>query len=873
MSISAKTGGRARARKGKQQPSASYGHDALILVSFAAALFVVLAVFWPQFSEPAGPAVHDALRLVLGVGMYAMPFAVLFTPLALLQCEAQQQLLRAALWSWSMVLIFALTGGLWPERSWGGLLGDSVAQLGFAYLGGFYPFVIALFSLLVVIRLAGRSLLLPVAQHAYQAAAGATAAAADFAGTVAEHADERALRRSERRIERDKRRAELSEAQRLRQEEILAAALEAADAPENDSPLIGLREQSLEVIEPAALAAAETRERVKTAGAAPAVVRPLGTARVHQASAAEVEDVEEEEEYLDEDDEFAAVLERAVGAADSGDGEEDEEEYEEEEYDEEAEYDEDEDVEEDAEVAEEVAASAPARRVVQRSESRNARSGDGRELLAAQALKAQSVREGQLGLFASTQAGYSLPPLDILRSAPVVAGEEQHIEKRSRIIEKTLASFNIEAKCVNAVIGPRVTRYEIRIGPGINVSKIHGLADNLALELAVKAVRIEAPIPGKSAVGIEVPNSSPQLVTLRSVLESPVYQSANHPLTVGLGRDIAGHPVIANLAKMPHLLVAGATGSGKSVCLNALIVSLLMRNAPDTLRLILIDPKRVELTCYENAPQLACPIVNEVAKAQNALKWVVAEMDRRYRLLEQSRARNIAAYNEMSSPEERLPFIVVVVDELADLMMLAGQTIEKLVCRIAQLSRAVGIHLIIATQRPDVKVITGTIKANIPSRIAFAVVSHVDSRTILDGGGADKLLGSGDMLFAPIGENKPMRVQGAYLSDEEIDKVVEWCREQAGAYYDESILNFGNGEGTSLADPYGLGADDSSRGDGRDELFDEAVEIVTNSGRASISYLQRRLKIGYNRAARLMEELEQEGIVSEPDHQGNRKVM
>jgi S-DNA-T family DNA segregation ATPase FtsK/SpoIIIE len=476
--------------------------------------------------------------------------------------------------------------------------------------------------------------------------------------------------------------------------------------------------------------------------------------------------------------------------------------------------------------------------------------------------------EGQLALFETTESSYKLPPMTLMRSAPPAAGEEKHLEERAKIIERTLGSFNVDARCVNAVVGPRVTRYELKIGPGINVSRIHGLSDNLALELAVKAVRIEAPIPGLSAVGIEVPNASPQLVTLRDILESPLSQKANHPLTVALGRDIAGHPVIANLAKMPHLLVAGATGSGKSVCLNALIVSLLMRNAPDTLRLILIDPKRVEMTNFIDIPHLACPVVNDVNQAQSALKWVVAEMERRYKLLERAKARNIATFNAAAAVEDQLPFIVVVVDELADLMMLAGQVIEKLICRIAQLSRAVGIHLVVATQRPDVKVITGTIKANIPSRIAFSVVSQIDSRTILDGGGAEKLLGSGDMLFAPIGENASLRVQGCYLSDEEIDRVVEHVRAQRGADYDESIIRFGQEEAEG---------DDDSAGGGEngkyDPLFGECVSIVQESGRASTSYLQRRLKIGYNRAARVMEELEQAGVVSPPDIQGNRKVL
>jgi S-DNA-T family DNA segregation ATPase FtsK/SpoIIIE len=488
----------------------------------------------------------------------------------------------------------------------------------------------------------------------------------------------------------------------------------------------------------------------------------------------------------------------------------------------------------------------------------------------------------QLYLFASTQAGYELPPMELLRDAPHIAGEEAHLAQRSAIIEATLRSFNIDAQCVNAVVGPRVTRYELTIGPGINVSKILALSDNLALELAVKAVRIEAPIPGKRAVGIEVPNAAPQLVTLRSILSTPLMQRSNHPLTVAIGRDIAGNPVIVNLAKTPHLLVAGSAGSGKSVCLNTLIVSLLMRNAPDTLRLIMIDPKRVELTGYDGIPHLACPVVCDVNQAQNALKWVVAEMDRRYRVLQARRARNIAAFNETAEPHERLPFIVVILDELADLMMLAGQTVEKLIARITQLSRAVGIHMVIATQRPDVKVITGTIKANVPSRIAFAVVSNVDSRTILDGAGAEKLLGGGDMLFSPIGENVPLRVQGCFLADDEIDRVVQHTQNQAAATLDESILSFGAREdGTPGAahdvpvlDLDGtLSSDYEASDPDRDPLFNEARGIVLDTGKASTSYLQRRLKIGYNRAARIMEELQDAGIVSEPDVRGDRKVL
>jgi DNA segregation ATPase FtsK/SpoIIIE-like protein len=458
---------------------------------------------------------------------------------------------------------------------------------------------------------------------------------------------------------------------------------------------------------------------------------------------------------------------------------------------------------------------------------------------------------------------YKLPSLSMLADAPAVPTEKADLTQQARVIEETLAAFEIEAKVVHIQEGPRVTRFEFTIGPGINLSRIHNLADNFALDLAVPSVKIEAPVPGKSAIGIEVPNRASRLITLKSILSSPDAQASTSPLTVGLGMDIAGRPVIVQIDRMPHLLVAGATGSDKSVCLNAVIMSLLFRASPEVLRLILIDPKRVELSPFKELPHLVTPVVNEVREAQSALAWAVAEMNSRYRAFSQSGARNIAAYNQRRPIGERMPYVVIVVDELADLMMMAGKTIERLICRIAQLARATGIHLVIATQRPEVKVITGLIKANIPSRIAFATVSQVDSRTILDQPGAENLLGSGDMLYSPIGESRPFRVQGAYVSDAEITAVAEYIKEQREPDYVTGVLEYAPEEEE----------EEGEGGDIVDELYEEAKQIVLSERRASTSYLQRRLKIGYNRAARIMEALEREGIVSESDGVNPREII
>jgi len=832
---------RTRAQKAAGTAPASTGPsvllDATILLSLALAIFVAAAVYYPSFSTPAGEQTRALLNRAVGLGMYLVPFVLGLLPAVIWRSTWRRFWLRAWAWAWCLLLIASLGGGLFVEgwlggvdRNWGGLLGTAPANLGYHYLGWFYPVVLLIITLIVVARLAGRSFVKLVGLGAYRAAVKTGAAVVDYGQAVREEAagitkDRRERRQaaSAHRAQKAAERAEREAERQARRRRILDAEIDAADAPEGDSPVIRHEPEFAPAPDPLPNAEAEPVVADVPDNATAAIEPPVesGTAD----ASAEME-IPQTSAALARRDQMLAELDETGSAAAPGDD------------------------------FAQVVAAAGAGQLEQVTYPGRPDSDAGEEGY-------RVGDDGQLMLFASTQTGYELPPLSLLRDAPPSAGEEVHLEQRARTIERTLRNFKIDATCVNSVVGPRVTRYELKIGPGINVSKIHGLADNLALELAVKDVRIEAPIPNKSAVGIEVPNASQQLVTLKSILESPTNQRSNHPLTVGLGRDIAGQEVMANISKMPHLLVAGATGSGKSVCLNALIVSLLTRNAPDTLRLILIDPKRVEMTNYQDLPHLACPVVHDVNEAQSALKWAVAEMDRRYRLLEGARARNIAAYNEKMPSGRELPFIVIIIDELADLMMLAGQVIEKLICRIAQLSRAVGIHLVIATQRPDVKVITGTIKANVPSRIAFAVVSHIDSRTILDGSGADKLLGSGDMLFAPIGENVPLRVQGAFLADDEIDRMVAWCRSQADAHYDESITQFELDESGGAA---GGGSD-------RDEFFNQAAELVRSSNRASTSYLQRRLKVGYNRAARIMEELEDAGIVTPPDHAGNREVV
>ncbi|MEP0813622.1 MAG: DNA translocase FtsK [bacterium] len=471
--------------------------------------------------------------------------------------------------------------------------------------------------------------------------------------------------------------------------------------------------------------------------------------------------------------------------------------------------------------------------------------------------------------FKSELPPYELPPLSLLRDAPFTKNDRADLLAKAEIIERTLTDFKIDAKVNHIQEGPRVTRFEIAIGPGINVSKIHNLSENLALELAVVAVRIESPVPGKSAVGIEVPNQNFQLVTLKSILESPECKNARGLCTIGLGRDISGKPIVGNLAKMPHTLVAGATGSGKSVCLNTIIMSLLYRATPDELKMVMIDPKWVELTVYKDLPHLITPVVHTKAEIIGTLGWIIKEMERRYRLLQRYTAKNIASYNAMVEGEERLPYIIVIVDELADLFMIAGKVAEKQITRIAQKARAVGIHLVVATQRPDVKVITGTIKANIPSRIAFAVAQQVDSRTILDMNGAEKLLGEGDMLYSPIGAMKPARVQGAFVSDEEIAATVEFICAQRKPEFNPEIARMIRPEDDE--DEFGDGGGEND-GESSDELYHEAKEIVLSERKCSISYLQRRLRIGYQRSARIVDALVAAGIVEEDPETGSYRV-
>ncbi len=473
------------------------------------------------------------------------------------------------------------------------------------------------------------------------------------------------------------------------------------------------------------------------------------------------------------------------------------------------------------------------------------------------------ARRGQLHVVPPS-VDYRLPPIELLEDTPFSPVSEEALKRNASIIEKTLSSFNISVQVLGWEVGPRVTRFEAKIGPGININRLHYLADNLALELAVPAVRLDTPIPGKSAVGIEVPNSKFNKISLRALIESHELRTATHPLAFPVGRDLAGKPVIGNIHHMHHLLIAGSTGSGKSVCINSIIVSLLYRNTPATVRFILIDPKRVELSVFKEIPHLATPIVHTINEAQGALRWVVSEMENRLIIFEQAGARNIDGFNERASEEERLPYILLVVDELADLIKSAGPVFERLIARIAHLARATGIHLIVATQRPDTTVITGNIKMNIPSRISFAVVSQIDSRTILDMPGAEKLLGSGDMLYFPVGYAKPVRIQGAWVREDEVKRVADFVRGQAQPEYLGTI--------SLLETEEELDAEETDSEE-LDPLYSQAYEIVISAGRASTSLLQRRLKIGYNRAARIMEQMERMGVVSPPNREGNRELL
>lgn len=462
----------------------------------------------------------------------------------------------------------------------------------------------------------------------------------------------------------------------------------------------------------------------------------------------------------------------------------------------------------------------------------------------------------------ASEGHYTLPPLSLLREpTPPPKRTQAELKEKIEVLERTLEDFGIGANVVEVAHGPTVTRYEIQLDPGIKVSKVVNLADNLAMALAAIAVRVEAPIPGKSAIGVEVPNDRPQIVTLREVIEREEFWNSPSLLTVALGKDVAGTPKYTDLGRLPHLLIGGATNSGKSMCLLSMIACLLFRATPREVRLVLIDPKRVELSLFDGIPHLMCPVVRDVKQAAGALRAILKEMDHRYDLFANSGVRNIQGYNERVSESERLPYIVVIIDELADLMMQAAAEIETSICRLAQLARATGIHLVVATQRPSVDVITGTIKANIASRIAFAVSSQVDSRTILDMNGAERLLGRGDMLFLPIDAAKPTRIQGCYISEAEIEALVDFWRAQESPVY---LLQ------PSEFEPVpGLYDEDEEE----DELYPAAVRLVVAHGQASTSMLQRRFKIGYGRAARLLDLMERRGIVGPLDGAKPRQVL
>jgi S-DNA-T family DNA segregation ATPase FtsK/SpoIIIE len=462
---------------------------------------------------------------------------------------------------------------------------------------------------------------------------------------------------------------------------------------------------------------------------------------------------------------------------------------------------------------------------------------------------------------------WKLPSITLLDT--VTARRERmadEIKRNVKIIETTLATFGVECKVIGVNPGPAVTQYEIQPGAGVQVKRITALSNDLSLALAAAPLRIEAPIPGKSAVGIEVPNKSASLVTIREVLETAAFREGTHRLALGLGNDVSGASIVSDLTRMPHLLIAGATGQGKSVCINALITSLLFQVTPEHMRLILIDPKRVELTGYNGLPHLALPVLVESHQAAAALRWAVAEMDRRYKMFSAEGVRNIAAYNDKATQRlaKQLPYIVIVIDELADLMMVAAGEIEELICRIAQLARAVGIHLVIATQRPSTDIITGLIKANIPSRIAFAVGSQVDSRVILDTGGAEKLLGRGDMLYQPVDAGKPTRIQGAFVSDPEVEAVVNFWKSQGGPRFMEEILEEGTGS-------------EWERGETTerklDPLFARAARAVAAEGSASVSLVQRKFNVGYSRAGRIVDQLAEHHVVGSYQGSKSREVL
>ena len=465
---------------------------------------------------------------------------------------------------------------------------------------------------------------------------------------------------------------------------------------------------------------------------------------------------------------------------------------------------------------------------------------------------------------------YVYPPVDILSEVkkPSLKGGTQSLKETAARLQKTLYSFGVSAKVENVTVGPAITRYELKPAEGVRVSKIANLADDIALNLAAETIRIEAPIPGKQAVGIEVPNKEKEMVGLREVIESEEFKNNKSKLSVALGKDVAGCPVVANIARMPHVLIAGSTGSGKSVCINTIITSIVYNAKPSEVKLVMVDPKVVELSVYNGIPHLLIPVVTDPKKAAGALAWAVQEMDNRYNLFAEKGVRDLTGYNKVLESENmgKLPQIVVIVDELADLMMVAAKDVEESICRLAQKARAAGMHLVIATQRPSVDVITGLIKANVPSRIAFAVSSQVDSRTILDQVGAEKLLGKGDMLYFPAGAAKPTRVQGAFVSDEEVEQIVDFIKSNGTAVYSQELLDSLENSGKEAENSKSSGSDNNE--DDTDPFLNDAIDTVVETGQASTSFIQRRFKVGYARAGRIIDQMEERGVIS--GYQGSK---
>ena len=496
---------------------------------------------------------------------------------------------------------------------------------------------------------------------------------------------------------------------------------------------------------------------------------------------------------------------------------------------------------------------------------------DGKDLFAQKEIEKETKTKEVLQLeHALTEAeqNYEFPPIELMQLAN--NSEEGNSRKAllatAEKLRRTLYSFGVSAKVENVSVGPAITRYELAPAEGVRVSKIAKLADDIALSLEAETIRIEAPIPGKHTVGIEVPNKTKSLVALRDIIESDKFTDEKSKLAFALGKDIGGEAIVTDIAKMPHLLIAGSTGSGKSVCINTMITSIIYKAKPSEVKLLMVDPKVVELSTYNGIPHLLIPVVTDPKKAAGALAWAVQEMVNRYSLFAQKKVRDIKGYNSAAEEagEPKLPQIVIIIDELADLMMVAAKEVEDAICRLAQKARAAGMHLVIATQRPSVDVITGIIKANIPSRIAFAVSSQVDSRTILDGAGAEKLLGKGDMLFYPSGASKPVRIQGAFISDKEVENIVKFIKKDGNNIYDESIME----KIDRANEPEQVSKGDVDDDDGTDDLLDEAIELVVETQQASTSFIQRRFKVGYARAGRIIDQMEERGIIS--GYQGSK---